>query len=231
MIRAILTDIEGTTSSVDFVYDVLFPYAEEALPDYVRAHADKPEVRAQLVTVTEQVDLDPDDIDGLVEQLLAWIDEDRKATPLKTLQGMIWQHGYESGDLEGHVYDDAVEYLRRWHDEGFDLYVYSSGSVQAQKLLFGYSEAGDLTPLLSGYFDTRTGDKKEAQSYREILREVGVEPQQMLFLSDVEKELEAAERAGMHSCWVVRQGPLPDTDRTVARDFAEVHRKLPSSTG
>ena len=226
MIRAIVTDIEGTTSSIDFVYDVLFPYAEEALPAYVRSHEEEPEVRAQLDAVAEEAGLDRDDTEGLIEQLQAWIDEDRKATPLKALQGMIWQHGYESGDYKGHIYEDAAEHLRRWHDEGIQLYVYSSGSVQAQKLLFGNSEEGDLTPLFSGYFDTRTGNKKEAESYREILRELDLEAQQVLFLSDVEDELEAAEQAGMQSCWLVRQGPLPDTDRPVARDFAQVQRTM-----
>ncbi|MFB6350920.1 MAG: acireductone synthase [Bradymonadaceae bacterium] len=228
MIRAIVTDIEGTTSSIDFVYDVLFPYAVEALPDYVRAHEQEPEVRAQLDAVAEESGRDRNDIEGLIEQLLAWIDEDRKATPLKTLQGMIWQYGYERGDYKGHVYEDAAEHLRQWHEEGFRLYVYSSGSIQAQKLLFGHSEHGDLTPLFSGYFDTRTGGKKEAESYRNILREVGREPQQVLFLSDVEEELEAAEQAGMQTCWVVRNGPLPDTDRPVARDLGEVDRTLSS---
>ncbi|MFE8073109.1 acireductone synthase [Marinobacteraceae bacterium S3BR75-40.1] len=226
MIRVIVTDIEGTTSSIRFVHDVLFPYAVEALPTYVRAHDREPAVREQLDAVAAESGIDPYDIEGLIEQLLAWIREDRKATPLKALQGMIWQRGYERGDFKGHIYDDAAEYLCHWHDEGFRLYVYSSGSVQAQKLLFGYSEAGDLTPFFSGYFDTRIGGKKDDSSYRHILEELGMEPQRVLFLSDVEEELEAAEKAGLQTCWLVRQGALPNTERPVARDFAEVHRLL-----
>ena len=226
MIRAIVTDVEGTTSSVDFVYDVLFPYAVEALPEYVRNHATEPEVREQLDAVAEESGADPEDTEGLIDRLLAWIDEDRKATPLKALQGMIWRHGYERGDFKGHIYEDAAEHLRRWHDQGLELYVYSSGSVQAQKLLYGNSEAGDLTPLFSGYFDTHVGDKKQADSYRNIVAEIGTEPDQVLFLSDVAEELEAAEEAGMQTCWLVRRGELPDTDRPVARDFSDVQETL-----
>ncbi|MEA1082440.1 acireductone synthase [Marinobacter qingdaonensis] len=227
MIRVVLTDIEGTTSSISFVHDVLFPYASEHLDAFVRAHHDSdPLVSEQLQAVAEKTGVAGDDLDGLIDALQGWIREDRKETPLKALQGMIWARGYETGELKGHIYDDAADYLQRWHDRGLRLFVYSSGSVKAQQLIFGYTTAGDFTPYFSGYFDTRIGGKKEVESYRNILAELGVEPATVLFLSDVEAELEAAEAAGIKTAWLVREGELPDTGRMVARDFSEVDSLL-----
>jgi enolase-phosphatase E1 len=223
MIRVILTDIEGTTSSISFVHEVLFPYAAEHMADFVReGHQSTLEISEQLDAVAEASGVDRGDIDGLIEVLLEWIRNDRKETPLKALQGMLWQKGYQEGAFKGHVYADAADYLQRWHDRGYRLFVYSSGSVKAQKLIFGFSEAGDLTPFFSGYFDTRVGGKKEPEAYRTILNELGVEAGTVLFLSDVEAELEAAESAGMKTVWLVRDGDRPDTNRPVASDFAEV---------
>lgn len=165
MIRVIITDIEGTTSSIAFVHQVLFPYAAAHLEAYVRQNITRPEVAVQLDAVAQEAGLDREDIDGLVVQLLSWIQEDRKVTPLKALQGLVWAQGYAENAYQGHVYADAAEYLRIWHDRGLRLYVYSSGSVQAQKQIFGCSCEGDLTPLFSGYFDTLVGGKKEASSY------------------------------------------------------------------
>ena len=162
----------------------------------------------------------------LIQVLETWIREDRKETSLKTLQGMVWEQGYQQGELKGHIYADAADYLQRWHDRGLRLFVYSSGSVKAQKLIFGFTTEGDFTPFFSGYFDTRIGGKKETVSYRNILSELGVEACTVLFLSDVEAELEAAEEAGMQTAWLVREGDLPETERFVARDFAEVDALL-----
>lgn len=226
MIRVVLTDIEGTTSSISFVHDVLFPYASERLADFVRSRQSDPEVASQLAMVAEKANVDGSDTDALIGILQTWIAEDRKETPLKVIQGMIWEQGYRQGELKGHVYDDAVDYLQRWHDRGLRLFVYSSGSVRAQKLIFGFSSAGDLTPFFSGYFDTRIGAKKEAASYVGILDELGVEPATVLFLSDVEEELVAAEQAGLKTTWLVREGELPVTERFVARSFAEVDTLL-----
>lgn len=229
MIRVILTDIEGTTSSISFVHEVLFPYSAKHMAEFVRdGEADNPAVREQLDAVAERSGVAREDIDGLIEVLDTWIREDRKETSLKALQGMLWEQGYQQGAFHGHVYEDAAEYLQRWHDRGLRLFVYSSGSVKAQKLIFGFSEAGDLTPFFSGYFDTRIGGKKEAQSYRNILDELGVAPETVLFLSDVEAELEAAEAAGIRTTWLVREGELPETERRVARNFAEVDELLKS---
>ncbi|UVJ42755.1 acireductone synthase [Pseudomonas sp. LS1212] len=203
-IKAILTDIEGTTSAVSFVFDVLFPFAARHLPDFVREHATEPAVAQQLDAVRQDK---PDaDVERVIEILLGWIAEDRKATALKALQGMVWAEGYKAGQLKGHVYPDAVEALKRWHQEGYRLYVYSSGSIQAQKLIFGCSEAGDLTPLFTDYFDTTSGGKREAQSYRNISQAIGLPAEEILFLSDIVEELDAAQEAGMATCGVVRNG-------------------------
>ena len=227
MIRVILTDIEGTTSSISFVHDVLFPYASEHLPEFIRAnHQTLPAVAEQLARVAEISGTDRKDIDGLINVLQEWIAEDRKEGALKALQGMVWEQGYQQGELKGHIYADAADYLQRWHDRGLRLFVYSSGSVKAQKLIFGFTTEGDFTPFFSGYFDTRIGGKKETVSYRNILSELGVEACTVLFLSDVEAELEAAEEAGMQTAWLVREGDLPETERFVARDFAEVDALL-----
>ncbi|WP_372987613.1 acireductone synthase [Marinobacter sp.] len=226
MIRVILTDIEGTTSSISFVHDVLFPFAAEHLPGFVTENRNEPAVAEQLDAVAAKSDVDRQDVEGLVEVLQQWIREDRKETSLKALQGMVWEQGYQKGELKGHIYPDAADYLQRWHDRGLRLFIYSSGSVKAQKLIFGFTTEGDFTPFFSGYFDTRIGGKKDADSYRNILKELGVEPGTVLFLSDVEAELEAAEAAGMKTAWLVREGELPDTGRFVARDFSEVETLL-----
>ena len=208
-VSAILTDIEGTTSSISFVKDVLFPYARRALPGFVRDHRDDPEVRRWLdVVATEHGSICSDDV--IVETLQGWIDQDRKHTALKALQGMIWESGYRNGDYQAHLYPDAARRLRDWHHQGFPLYVYSSGSVAAQKLFFGYSEAGDLTPLFQGYFDTTSGGKKEAASYRRISEAIGLPGHEILFLSDVEAELDAAREAGLHTVLLDRDNALPD---------------------
>jgi enolase-phosphatase E1 len=205
-IKAIVTDIEGTTSAVSFVFDVLFPYAAKHLPDFVRQNADRADVAEQLDAVRRDSNAPQADVERVVEILLSWIEEDRKATPLKALQGMVWAQGYHAGQLKGHVYPDAVEALQRWHAAGYQLFVYSSGSIQAQKLIFGCSEAGDLTPLFSGYFDTTSGPKREAQSYTNIQQAIGVEPEEILFLSDIVEELDAAQAAGLQTCGLAREG-------------------------
>ncbi|CAE6924507.1 Enolase-phosphatase E1 [Pseudomonas marincola] len=205
-VKAILTDIEGTTSAVSFVFDVLFPYAVEHLPAFVLEHAHEPQV-AQLLDAVREDSAEPEaDTIRVIEILLQWIADDRKATPLKALQGMIWQQGYANGQLKGHVYPDAVEALKRWKQQGYALYVYSSGSIQAQKLIFGCSEAGDLSPLFSGYFDTTSGPKREVGSYQRIAEAIGLPAEAIVFLSDVVEELDAAQQAGMQTIGLVRKG-------------------------
>ena len=202
MPRAILTDIEGTTSSIAFVAETLFPYAREKLPAFVAAQPD--EAAPILAEVAAMEPGDP------VATLTRWIDEDRKATPLKTLQGMIWADGYREGAFTGHIYPDAAAALQRWHAAGIALYVFSSGSVAAQKLLFGHSDAGDLTPLFSGYFDTTTGLKREAASYQTIADAIGLAADEILFLSDTPQEIAAAREAGLAALLIDRDGAAGD---------------------
>jgi enolase-phosphatase E1 len=204
MIKAIVTDIEGTTSSLSFVKDVLFPYARAHLAEFVRSHADEADVKALLDEACAEAGADLDTAQ-LIKQFIQWIDEDKKITPLKSLQGLIWEAGYRQGDFNGHVYSDAVQNLKKWHDEGIALYVYSSGSVYAQKLLFGYSDFGDMTPLFSGYFDTHIGGKREQASYEKIAAHLGLPADTILFLSDIKEELDAARAAGFKTIWLTRE--------------------------
>lgn len=219
-IRAVLTDIEGTTSSIDFVKETLFPYARERLPAYVETHTDEPEVQHWLHEAAKEAGIVEATRGEIIDLLLRWIDEDRKSTALKALQGMIWRDGYEAKAFVSHMYPEVAARLRAWRDQGLDLYVYSSGSVPAQKLMFGFSEAGDLTPLLSGYFDTQTGHKRESESYRRIAEAIGLPPGQILFLSDIREELDAARDAGMHTTQLVRPPqPLLDAGHPAVADF------------
>lgn len=204
----ILTDIEGTTSSISFVKNVLFPYARQALPGFIAAHGHQPQVRRWLDAVA--VEIGGACQDSLIaETLQGWIDQDRKHTALKALQGMIWETGYRNGDYRAHFYPDVAPVLNAWHAEGKPLYVYSSGSVPAQKQFFGFSEAGDLTGLVSGWFDTEVGGKREADSYRRIVKAIGVPASQIVFLSDVVEELDAARDAGLQTRLLDRLDDYP----------------------
>lgn len=214
VIRAVVTDIEGTTSSISFVKDVLFPYARERLPTYVETHGDTPEVQHWLHEAAKEAGIVEASRQEIIELLLRWIDEDRKSTALKALEGMIWKDGYENGDYCAHVYPEVSAKLHAWRADGMRLYVYSSGSVPAQKLFFRYSEAGDLTPLFSGYFDTQTGPKREQQSYEKIAAAIGEQPGHILFLSDIVEELDAARAAGLRTGWLLRDPlTMPDAPR------------------
>ncbi|HEX5304547.1 MAG TPA: acireductone synthase [Dyella sp.] len=221
-IRAIVTDIEGTTSSIDFVRDVLFPYARKRLPAFVETHGDTPEVQHWLHEAAKEADIIEASRQEIIEMLLRWIDEDRKSTALKALQGMIWKDGYETGDYRAHVYPEVPARLRAWRAEGLKLYVYSSGSMQAQQLFFRFSEAGDLGPLFAGYFDTQTGPKREAASYAAIAEAIDEQPAHILFLSDIVQELDAAKAAGLQTGWLLRdpaQSAPTTSAHPVYRDF------------
>ena len=207
MIKAIVTDIEGTTSSLAFVKEVLFPYARANLAEYVRRNIAQEQVKKILAATGQEINAELD-TEQSISQLIQWIDEDKKVTPLKSLQGLIWEAGYQQGDFKGHIYPDAAENLKKWKAKGLDLYVYSSGSVQAQKLLFAHTDYGDLTQLFSGYFDTQIGGKKEPQSYSNIAKNIDIPPEQLLFLSDIKDELDAAKVAGYQTAWLVREDAL-----------------------
>ncbi|WP_119395413.1 acireductone synthase [Salinibius halmophilus] len=224
MIKAILTDIEGTTSSIEFVADVLFPYAKQHLAQYVGQHSDDTAVAGILAEAAALANIS-NDVESVVEQLLAWIDEDVKATPLKTLQGMIWQHGYESGELKGHIFADASAAIQKWAQH-YTVAIYSSGSVQAQQLLFKHSQAGDLTPYLSQYFDTKIGHKRETESYQKIAEALALAPDEILFLSDVWQELEAARNTGVNVLGLKRGVKDHPTEFTWVNNFDEVDRLI-----
>lgn len=222
-IKAILTDIEGTTTSLSFVKDVLFPYADQHMHDFVVAHRTDPAVARLVDDVRMEVGKPNLSLLEAIAQLRLWIAEDKKITPLKAIQGLMWEEGYRKGDFTGHVYADAVHNLRRWHEQGLQLYVYSSGSVHAQKLLFGYSDAGDLTLLFSGYFDTQIGHKREAAAYRRIVDTIGLPAEQILFLSDIREELDAAQQAGLQTCCLVRENqPVDGLQHPWIKNFDEI---------
>lgn len=211
MIRAILSDIEGTTTSLDFVKDTLFPYAAERLGPFLAQHGTRPEVQAIFTLIEREVG-HALSLSECTEILRQWMAEDRKVTPLKSLQGLIWEEGYASGDLKGHIYPDAAFALRQWKTQGLALFIFSSGSVKAQQLLFSHSDAGDLTPLFSGYFDTTTGAKSDPLAYETIARGIGLPTWQILFLSDIPAELAAARTAGFKVIGLDRAGRQPAAD-------------------
>lgn len=217
-VSAVVTDIEGTTTPISFVHRTLFPYARARLAGFLDEHADRPDVAAALAGV-------PGD---RVATLLGWMDRDEKAGPLKALQGMIWRQGYEDGALTGELYPDVPPALRRWSQAGVRLALYSSGSEEAQRLLFAHSDAGDLSALFAGFFDTRAGPKREAASYAAIGAALHLPAGEILFLSDVEAELDAAAEAGWRTCQLVREedGTLPSARHETAADFDAVTRRV-----
>jgi len=239
-VRAVVLDIEGTTTPVSFVYDVLFPYARARLREFLRAHAAAAEVRRAIGLLAEEwasdseakVQIprfarDDEDVardakeDDSVAYLEWLMDRDRKSTGLKIIQGEIWRGGFESGALRGEVYRDVRPALERWRSAGRRIAIYSSGSATAQRLLFGHSTAGDLTPLIDRYFDTTVGPKRSAESYSAIARALELPAESLLFISDVEAELLAARSAGLATLLCVRSGDAPPTSSRVIRSFDE----------
>ncbi|NLI25863.1 MAG: acireductone synthase [Acetobacter sp.] len=213
-----LLDIEGTTVPVSFVHKVLFPYARSALPDFLKREAGNPAVVAALEETRQMV---PGVEPG--KQLQDWIDQDAKVAPLKLLQGLIWAEGYARGALSAVLYPDVVPVLKAWKEAGLTLAVYSSGSEAAQKLIYGHTSEGDQTGLFSAWFDLAVGGKKEAASYRRILAQQNWNPSDVLFLSDVTAELDAAREAGLKTCHIVRpeDGTIAGEDHPVAADLAK----------
>lgn len=216
-IRVVLLDIEGTTTPITFVTDTLFPYARKRLRDYIQ-NTPGAAILNDVRKLKEEHDADiaagnnPPSLDDPVLYLEWLMDQDRKSPSLKAIQGKIWKTGYEDGSLKGVVYTDVPEAMQRWRDAGKRLYIYSSGSVLAQKLLFGNTEDGNLLPLLDGHFDTAVGGKKEADSYRTITEELDVEPAEVCFFSDIIAELDAAHEAGLKTVLVCRDELAADTN-------------------
>jgi enolase-phosphatase E1 len=223
-VKYILTDIEGTTTSVQFVYAHLFPYFREHIQELKQLTNDT-EIQEAFKKTVELADslegLKIRSVDEVIETLLRWSNEDRKVTPLKTVQGILWKKGYESGEIKGHVYADVRPSFQTWKDKGFQMGVFSSGSIAAQKLLFGFSEAGDLCPYFSHFFDTTTGGKKEEETYSKIAEEINFKPSEILFLSDIVEELIAAAAAGFQTVQLVRSGTVANWKNTIS-DFTEI---------
>lgn len=222
-ITHLLLDIEGTTCPVSFVSQVLFPYASAQMGSYLESHRDDPEIKSLLEEVdqawgqdtapeaqTLRVGLGEEIANNRVGAVAAYlrqlIERDVKLTALKDLQGRIWRHGYASGEITARLFDDVPAALQRWHEAGYSLGVYSSGSVPAQQLLYGHCQAGDITGLFSHWFDTRTGGKKEPKSYALIAMQMSTAPEQILFISDAIAELEAASQSGMAVLFSDREG-------------------------
>lgn len=224
--KAILLDIEGTTTPITFVYDVLFPFARK----HAGEHLDDEAVR----TLKTEYDADvamrlrpPPWSSGAIQYVYWLMDQDRKSTALKNLQGKIWQEGYRRGDLQGAVFADVPPALERWHRAGVDLRIYSSGSILAQQLIFSTTPYGDLTRFLKGYFDTTTGPKAEPSSYMAIARAFGLPPHDILFISDVVRELDAAAAAGLQILLSLRPGnhPQPSNAYPSVSSFADVGKE------
>jgi enolase-phosphatase E1 len=211
-IRGILLDIEGTTTPIAFVHDVLFSYARQHVRDHLQKHCNEEGVRADIQLLRDEPgaeQFDVNDMDSIVMHVNRLIDLDRKSTGLKSLQGKIWREGYSDGSLRAQVFADVAPALARWRVAGLTVSIFSSGSVLAQQLLFAHTEAGDLTPFISHYFDTGVGKKGEAESYRHIAAEIEIEPSEILFVSDVVTELAAACAAGMKTALSIRPGNQP----------------------
>ena len=224
-VKYILTDIEGTTTSISFVHETLFPYAAQKLKTFVLKSLDNKNVQEVLFqtkkTASEENGKNLNDEEAC-DLLLHWIKKDRKHAALKNLQGFIWEEGYVSGEIKGHVYNDVPQALSDWKKAGLTLGVYSSGSVQAQKLLLEYSSEGNLRPFFSHHFDTAVGHKREVASYQNIARELGIIPSEILFLSDIKEELDAARSAGMKTTQLVRLDDVIKGDHPIVHDFSEI---------
>jgi len=244
-VKALVLDIEGTTTPISFVKDTLFPYIKDNVEDYITTHFDEEETKQDIDTLREQAEKDgKDEVEGVVAipadtaekdevikavvaNVLWQVEKDRKTTALKQLHGLMWRSAYKGGNIKGEVYDDVVPALKRLIGDDKKVYIYSSGIVEAQKLLYGYSNQGDLLEYFSGYFDTKVGAKAEQESYKKIAEESDQKTEEMLFLTDVPKEAKAAAEAGMKTCIVVRPGnaELSDEDKqtyNTISSFAEL---------
>jgi enolase-phosphatase E1 len=244
-IKAILTDIEGTTTSIGFVHEVLFPYSSRELEGFIKNRADEPYVNQiiwQVLNYGPDANLsEPSACQGpmaklkesqiikATEILRHWIKLDLKIKPLKDLQGLIWRTGYETGAYQGHIYEDAYLKLLSWHQAGIPIYIYSSGSITAQKLLFGFTPHGDLNYLFTGNFDTNIGGKKEKESYRKIVNKINLPAENILFLSDISAELDAAKYTGLQTAHLVRDAqPNQQASHLQVKDFFELNTRFPT---
>lgn len=221
--KVFLFDIEGTTTDIHFVHKVLFPYAKERMKEFILENREQPKVKAAIEEVKKTVKTE-DHINltdyEVVNRLEQWIEQDRKHGALKEIQGLIWEQGYQQKHFEGHLYSDVKPFFEQILKAKAKIGIYSSGSIQAQKLIFSHSNAGDLTPMISYYFDTKVGAKREPNSYQNIAKELKASPQDITFFSDIPQELEAASAAQMKVCHVVREGTAPSSFPAI-KDFSQ----------
>lgn len=228
-IRYILTDIEGTTTSVSFVFEVLFPYFKQHFKEYVTQNSSQEFIKDNFELVKKTIQEEENitlNFSEIIDKILYWVDIDRKHTALKNLQGLVWKLGYEKGELKGHIYPDVLQNLKKWYENKIQLGIYSSGSVAAQKLLFGSSMEGDLTSYFSHYFDTKVGGKRETLSYQNIFQEIknkiDILPNNILFLSDIEQELDAAKEANFQTLQLVRADTKASQKHNIVYSFDEI---------
>ncbi len=216
--KLFLFDIEGTTTDFNFVHKVLFPYSRERMKDFVTLH--ETELKATLEEVSRTMVSEggsQPDLNAIIGQLIKWINEDRKHKALKEIQGLIWDEGYKSGAFKGHVYPDVRPFFENLHSSGYQIGIYSSGSVKAQKLIMENSSAGDLTGFIKYYFDTQVGGKREKVSYQNIAIRTQLTPPEIHFFSDIPEELKAAQLAGFRVTQVLREG-------TASSEFPGIHQ-------
>jgi enolase-phosphatase E1 len=228
--KLFLLDVEGTIAPISLVYDQLFPYARAHFQSFLQLHGGEPAVVSDLTMLAEENAAETDEVvprftapeywDDAIPYLNWLMDRDRKSTALKSLQGRIWQRGFETDELKGTLFPDVPKALERWSATA-QVAIYSSGSVAAQLLMFRHSNYGDLSPLISGYFDTRTGPKTSPTSYESIAAAMSFEPAEIMFFSDVVRELDPAREAGCHTRLVMREGNTPVED-------AHGHRRIKS---
>ena len=232
-IAAYLLDIEGTTTPIDFVHKILFPFAKERIEPFVSGNFEALEGEIKQLAAERAADtkyssyFHPNSAPSVAEYLRFLIDVDRKSTPLKSIQGKIWQAGYESGELRSQIFDDVLPAFERWKTADKTIAIYSSGSVLAQKNLFKYTDHGDLTPFISDYFDTNVGGKKEVESYRKIAEALEFEANVVLFVSDVPEELEAARSSGLQTALSIREGNAP-IDEDFTHQAVQTFDELPN---
>jgi enolase-phosphatase E1 len=222
--RAIVLDIEGTVTPISFVHEVLFPYAREKMAGYLREHWNEPAVAAARAMLDAgSAEYSQAALAALMGTIVALMDRDAKSTGLKQLQGMIWDEGYRAGAFRSPLFADVPVALRRWTQEGKTIAIYSSGSIAAQKVFFRHTDAGDLTPLLSGYFDTTTGPKRSAASYTAIASELAIAAREITFISDIAEEVRAAIEAGLRGLIALRPGnaPVAPGEFEQVRSFSE----------
>ncbi len=226
-VRGVLLDIEGTTTPIAFVYDVLFPFARSHASDFVK-HADLTDLKREHEEDMRRGHNPPPWSAAPVVYIRWLMDQDRKSTALKNIQGKIWQEGYQKGELRGEVFQDVPPALERWHQKKIDIRIFSSGSILAQRLLFSSTATGDLTRFLNGYFDTTTGPKHEPDSYARIVHRFGIPASEILFISDVTGELDAARDAGLQTLLCLRPGnhPQPPHDHRTITSFDEIDPKI-----